>query len=84
VPASATPDGTLLVAYVPPAHVGAISVDMETMKGPARARWFDLTNGTYLEIGTGLSNVGSRSFTPPGSNHAGTRDWVLVLDRQPF
>jgi hypothetical protein len=34
-----------------------------------------------VNIGLGLSNVGSRSFTPLGNNSAGTRDWVLVLDR---
>ena len=81
IPAAATPDGTLLVAYVPPAHTGAISVDMEAMKGPARARWFDPTTGTYTNIGVELRNSGSRSFMPPGNNSAGAKDWVLVLDR---
>jgi hypothetical protein len=80
VAAAAAPDGTLLVAYVPPAHSGSITVDMGVMSGPARARWFDPTSGVYTDFGTGLTNSGSRSFTTPGNNSVGTKDWVLVLD----
>jgi hypothetical protein len=80
VAAAATQTGTLLVAYIPPAHSGAISVDMAAMSGPARARWFDPTSATYTTIATGLANSGSRSFTIPGSNSTGQQDWVLVVD----
>jgi hypothetical protein len=81
VAAAASPDGMLLVAYVPPAHSGAISVDMAAMSGTSRARWLDPTSGVYTTIGTGLANSGARSFSTPGSNSAGAADWVLVLDR---
>ena len=81
VAAAATPDGMLLVAYIPPDHSGAISVDLAAMSGLSRARWFDPTSAAYTVIATGLSNSGSRSFTPPGSNSAGGRDWILTLDR---
>ena len=81
VAAAATPDGTLLVAYVPPAHSGPFSVDMSAMSGPARARWFDPTSAAYSVIATGLTNTNSRSFTTMGINSAGGKDWVLVLDR---
>lgn len=81
VTAAATPDGVLLVAYIPPAHSGAISIDMASMSGPSTARWFDPTSGTYTAIGTGLANSGSRSFSPPGNNSAGARDWILIVDR---
>ena len=64
VAAAATFDGTLLVAYIPPAHRGAITVDMTAMGGPSRARWFDPTSAAYTEIGTGLPNTGTRAFTP--------------------
>ena len=69
-----------MVAYVPPAHVGPISVDMAAMSGPARARWFDPTSGAFRDIATGLANTGVRSFAPPGHNSAGENDWVLLLD----
>ena len=80
VAASATPQGTFLVAYIPPAHSGSITVDMGAMGGPSRARWFDPTSGTYTSIGSGLVNSGTRAFTPPGNNSAGEKDWTLVLD----
>ena len=79
VAAAATPDGKLLVAYIPPAHNGSITVDMAAMSGPASARWFDPTSGAYSDAGTGLANSGTRVFTPPGTNSAGANDWVLVL-----
>jgi hypothetical protein len=78
--AAAAPDGTLLVAYLPPDHVGSINVDMAAMAGPARARWFDPTSGDYTDIGTGLANSGLIWFTVPGRNSAGASDWVLILD----
>ena len=80
VAASATQDGALLIAYIPPDHSGAITVDMSAMSGPTRARWFDPTSATYTSIGTGLANSGTRVFNPPGNNSAGNDDWVLVLD----
>jgi hypothetical protein len=81
VSAAATPDGTLLVAYVPPAHSGPITVDMGAMSGSTRARWFDPTSGAYTNIGTGLTNAGTRSFTIPGNNSVAAKDWVLVLNK---
>jgi hypothetical protein len=80
VAAAATRDGTLLVAYVPPAQSGSITVDMAALRGPARARWFDPTSAGYVDAGAGLANTGERVFTPPGINSAGEDDWVLVLD----
>ena len=47
----------------------------------ARVRWFEPTSGAYLNVGVGVRNVGPLSFTPPGNNSAGARDWVLVVDR---
>ena len=81
VAAAAAPDGTLVAAYIPPAHSGAISVDMAALSGLVRARWFDPTSAAYTDIGIGLTNSGSRAFTPPGNNSVGQTDWVLVLDR---
>ena len=80
VAAAAAPNGSLLVAYVPPDHTGSITVDMSVMAGPTQARWFDPTNALYTPIATGLPNTGTRDFTPPGLNSTGTADWVLLLD----
>ena len=80
VTAAADPDGSLMVAYIPPDHSGSITVDMGVMGGPSQARWFDPTNASYINIGTGLPNTGTRVFTPPGTNSVGESDWVLRID----
>lgn len=79
VAAAATSEGDLLLAYVPPAHTGSITVDMTKLAATARARWFDPTNATFTDIGE-FANTGTRAFTPPASNSAGDADFVLVLE----
>ena len=77
--ASKTPDGSFVVAYMPTAR--KITVNMASLKAPANAKWFDPTNGTYTTIPGGpFANTGTRQFTPPGNNHDGDSDWVLLLD----
>ena len=81
VAAAATPDGTLLVAYIPPWHNRSITVDMTAMGGATKARWYDPTSGNYTKIpGSPFANKGTHQFTPPGKNHAGEGDWVLLLE----
>jgi hypothetical protein len=54
---------------------------MAALKGAARARWFDPTNGAYQDVaGSPINNSGSHDFSPPGKNHDGDGDWVLLLD----
>lgn len=77
--ASKTPDGSVAVAYMP--TVRTITVNMASLKAPAIAKWFDPSNGAYTAIPGGpFANTGARQFTPPGSNHDGDGDWVLLLD----
>jgi hypothetical protein len=77
--AAKTPDGSYALAYMPTAR--EITVNMTTLKAPAQARWFDPTNGTYTAIPGGpFANTGTRQFTPPGKNHEGDGDWVLLLE----
>jgi hypothetical protein len=74
-----TPDGSLVVAYMP--TVRTITVNMASLKAPAKAKWFDPTNGIYQTIpGEPFVNTGSRDFTPPRENGDGDGDWVLLLD----
>ncbi len=79
VAAAAAPDGTLLIAYVPPSHRGSISIDMTAMSTRARARWFNPATAAYVSIGT-FPNTRAQGFEPPGDNGSGFADWVLVLD----
>ena len=76
--AARTADGSVVVAYLP--TVRTITVNMASLKSRARAQWFDPTNGAYTTIPGGrFANVGTRQFTPPGKNHDGEGDWVLLL-----
>jgi hypothetical protein len=74
-----TADGSLVVSYLPTSRT--VIVDMTRLSRPARAWWFDPSDGTYTAIaGSPLANTGTRRFTPPGKNHDGDGDWVLVLE----
>ncbi len=76
-----TPDGKLVIAYMPTSRT--ITVNMVQMTGgtSVTARWYDPTNGTYSTIsGSPFGNTGSRQFTPLGNNSGGDGDWVLVLE----
>lgn len=79
VAAACTPEGDLLIAYVPPAHTGSVTVDMTKLGASVTARWFDPANATFTAIGT-FANTGTRAFTTTGNNSAGDADWLLVLD----
>ena len=76
-------DGSLLVAYVPPDGAASFEVDLRAMRGPARARWFDPTDGSWRAIADALPNGAAHAFRLPGRNAAKERDWVLVLDAAP-
>lgn len=81
VAAAATPDGTLLVAYVPPSHFGTITIDMEAMSGTVRARWFNPTTADSIEVGD-VPAIGTHVFQPPDDNGSGYDDWVLLLEKR--
>lgn len=52
--AAGTPDGSLVVAYMPTART--ITVNMASVKAPADAKWFDPANGAYTEISGGAGS----------------------------
>jgi Protein of unknown function (DUF4038)/Putative collagen-binding domain of a collagenase len=80
VTAGRTPDGTLVMAYLP--SLRTVTVDMTKLCAPATAQWYDPSRGTYVAVGRSpLPNRGEHSFTPPGNNADG--DWVLVLETKP-
>jgi hypothetical protein len=81
VAAAANPTGTLLIAYIPPAHKGSITINMTAMQGTVKARWYDPAGGVYKEIKTSLDKV-AQVFTPPGKNKSGYTDWVLVIESE--
>jgi hypothetical protein len=77
--AARTSDGSLVMAYLP--SFRTITVDMSKLASKATARWYDPTSGAYSDIeGSPFGNRMNKSFTPPGKNSSGDRDWVLVLE----
>jgi hypothetical protein len=79
VTTSATADGTLVMSYLP--ELMTITVDMTKLKGPARARWYDPTDGIYTTVaGSPFANTGTQNFKAPGAHPSGGQDWVLVID----
>jgi hypothetical protein len=82
VVAAADSQGAALVAYVPTAHTGSITVTLAPMAAASFARWYDPTTGVSTPIaGSPFPNTGTQAFTVPAGAHAdGSRDWVLVLE----
>ncbi|MGD0613816.1 MAG: DUF4038 domain-containing protein [Verrucomicrobiota bacterium] len=80
VTAAGTPDGGLVMAYIPATQ--AITVNMSKLSGVSIARWYDPTSGTFTNIsGSPFSNTGSEKFTPPSKNSSGGQDWVIVIEK---
>ena len=80
--AARTPDGTLVMAYLP--SLRTVTVDMTQLSGPATAHWYDPSRGTYKLIhGSPLANKDKHVFTPPGNNGDGDGDWILVFETKP-
>jgi hypothetical protein len=82
VTAALAEGGTHLLAYVPPSGTAArsLAVDLTSLGGSVRARWFNPATGAWIEIASRLANDGPRVFDTPGDNGTGANDWVLVLD----
>jgi hypothetical protein len=77
--AARTGDGSLVIAYMP--TLRPLTVDMTRLAGPAIARWYDPTDGSFTDVGGApIANVGNVTFRPPIQNRAGDGDWVLVLE----
>jgi Putative collagen-binding domain of a collagenase/Protein of unknown function (DUF4038) len=80
--AARMPDGSIAVVYIPSART--ITANMASLRGAAKARWFDPSTGSYQDAANGpVRNSGSHEFSPPGKNHAGDGDWVLLLQASP-
>lgn len=82
--AARTPDGKLIIAYIP--VIRQVTIDMTKLSGASTGRWYDPSNGAWYTIsGSPFPNTGTRNFTASGNNSDGDEDWVLVLemDEQP-
>jgi len=76
--AAKSSDGTVVLIYIPTRRV--ITVNLAALSHPAHATWFDPTSGEHKPVRADtFQNSGIKRFTPPGKNHSGDGDWVLLL-----
>jgi len=70
---------SLALIYMPSNRT--MTVDCTKFSGTFSAKWFDPTNGTYVDdAASPLSNTGTHEFSRATANSAGAADWVLVLE----
>lgn len=85
VTAAATPDGALLMAYLPPVpgkDSRTLTVDLAKLKMPLEGKWVDPSNGRITPTPGGpFTASGAREFPTPGLNAEGTNDWLLILEQ---
>jgi Protein of unknown function (DUF4038)/Putative collagen-binding domain of a collagenase len=78
ITAAASPDGFLLVAYIPDAHSGSFSITLP-FKLSMLAYWIDPTTGARTQVSGSVAGGATKSFTTPGANAGGNNDWVLLM-----
>ncbi len=82
IAAAATPEGDLLLAYVPPSGTGPrkFAVDLSRMRAAPAARWYDPSTGGWIPISGNVPLSAAAGFETPGANGAGANDWALVIE----
>jgi hypothetical protein len=72
------------VVYYVPDGVNKLTLDLSKLGGGAGSSEiyrFDPTNGTTKSVANSpFANASSQTFTTPGTNRAGSADWVLVAE----
>jgi hypothetical protein len=72
------PDGSVAVVY--DVAGSALTIDLAKFRQHVYAEWYDPSDGLFDTVsGSPFPNSGSMQLTPPGQNHDGDKDWVLVL-----
>jgi hypothetical protein len=72
------PNGSVAVVYDVAGN--ALTVNLAKFSQGVYAEWYDPSDGMFTTVsGSPFANSGSMQFTPPGQNHDGDKDWVLVL-----
>ena len=70
VSAARTPDGRLVMAYIPEGQ--RIGVDLSGLATRVRARWYDPTNGPPAGPGSPLDNAGTHSLASREERRSGS------------
>lgn len=70
-------DKSFALVYLPTNR--AITIDLDMVKRPVAAKWFDPTDGSYKLI-ENIAQSGRLQFTPPPQNAGGETDFLLVIE----
>jgi hypothetical protein len=77
------PGENCMVIYVPPSGIESRTLVIQTskMKKVSSARWYNPTNGNYLEIPLKTVNkISQFSIKTPGNNGENSNDWILLMN----
>ena len=79
---ASTPEGDLVVAYVPPtgSEHRRFELDLSALPAPAQVRWFDPVAGTTRDGAALPAHPGEVQFEVPGNNAGGADDWALLIE----
>lgn len=75
-----SPERDLAIIYFP--RRTEIEVNTKWFSQKVYPKWYDPTNGTYTAA-PALKSSGNTKFRPPGKNHDGEDDFVLILETKP-
>jgi hypothetical protein len=75
---AATPDGKLLLAYVPTGP-RTLTLDRSRLAAGVGVKWYDPTDGSVRPVRLEPGG-GPVALAPPGPNAGGDADWVLVAE----
>jgi hypothetical protein len=83
IAADANRNGTLFIAYIPPAHNGSVVINTQPLQKYLNAYWFDPTNAQYIPAKKEMLNSGKQArFIPPHKNSSNQEDWILFLTKE--
>jgi hypothetical protein len=69
-------EGGYILVYLP--ENKPVTIDLSSLKGPARWGWMNPRTGEGVPFDETLENKGTRAFRPPTDD--GGPDWVLAID----
>lgn len=75
---SAASPGQEIIVYMRVGNNGQVNVDLSGFAGNFTSQWYDPTNGTLKNSGSGVGGA-PLLFTSPGLNSFGEDDWVLHI-----
>jgi Protein of unknown function (DUF4038) len=83
IAAASSPDGDLVVAYVPPTGRPGrrFALDLSGLRAPGVARFYDPSAGAFVHTVAIPKPTREVEFETPGLNASGLDDWAVVVEQ---